>query len=285
MSEEKEEALTVALSVNDSREAEIYEDDIFILTVTINNTYEIEAESERMAIDEELNILEQEKASKKIDEKAYQQKKDELELQKPTPRIITLGSESEPWYTLIKFYLRTPEGEKPLEWSMKIIDYIPTDNKVVLDASTALIANFEIDEEEFKNIPRGEYRIVAKINDVESEEEIIVRLIKGSRPDVDESNLFMRGSILLTKRKISEVLAIGNKMLSLNPSSIGALILIAEAHEVAGNIDEALNMYYKALDEFEKQYPDDYEGPTYIQAKIVKLEYEKRETEGGAQTL
>ncbi|MDJ0270706.1 MAG: hypothetical protein NXY59_09245 [Aigarchaeota archaeon] len=99
MSEEKEEALTVALNINDSTEAEIYEDDAFILTVTITNTYEVEAESERIAITHELNILEQERVSKKIEEKEYRRKKEELESRKPSPRIVTLGTESEPWYT------------------------------------------------------------------------------------------------------------------------------------------------------------------------------------------
>ncbi|MDJ0270707.1 MAG: hypothetical protein NXY59_09250 [Aigarchaeota archaeon] len=51
-----------------------------------------------------------------------------------------------------------------------------------------LIAEFEIDEEELKKMTWGEYRIVAKIKGAESEE-IIVKLIKGSRPYVDESNL------------------------------------------------------------------------------------------------
>ncbi|MDJ0270708.1 MAG: hypothetical protein NXY59_09255 [Aigarchaeota archaeon] len=80
-------------------------------------------------------------------------------------------------------------------------------------------------------------------------------------------------------------LGIADKILGLNPTSIGALLLKAEAYELTGNIDEALNIYYKALDEFEKQNPDNYEGPRYIHAKIVKLGDKKRESQGDMQAL
>lgn len=61
------------------------------------------------------------------------------------------------------------------------------------------------------------------------------------------------------------------RILDADPSSIGSLALLGDIEEKKGNFSAALSAYEKALDEFEKQYPDLDELPDALIGNIVRL--------------
>lgn len=60
-------------------------------------------------------------------------------------------------------------------------------------------------------------------------------------------------------------------MLTLNPSSIRAHILVGEARESQGDLKDALAAFETATAEFYRQNPDSYEAPVYLIRKTSSL--------------
>ena len=68
-----------------------------------------------------------------------------------------------------------------------------------------------------------------------------------------------------------KLISIANQILELNPESIGGITYKADAHSFLAQNAEALELYQRALDIFDRDHADEYEQPGYLLSRIDLL--------------
>lgn len=200
---------------------------------------------------------------------------------------LTVGDDARSWESSVQFFLRTPDGQQqPLPWSLSPAP-APAMKSLTLDQRSVGQLEYLLPPAPAAGLVPGTYEVCAAL-DVPGGEDLSadrwhgrilsepVTLTVAPKPDqftkteAEEWNLqFVR--YFQKTRDTNQALQWDQRVLSDNPTSIPALVMLGELKEDRGDLKGALEAYQSALSQVDNQYPHSYEPPQYLIRKISQL--------------
>ncbi len=269
------------LNVNDDIVTTVYNGDVLMFTATITYPDAVENRYYNESIDEKISELKERYEAGDISEEEYKNEVDKLEKEKMDIKKIKIGVKGKPWVENIQFLIKNGEDWQPLNWEIVVLNYSPDGEVIELTGDELLYAELAIDPEYIvKEIPEGEYVVKARISDIESNM-VGIKIIHSESKENVEDRLGKTARYYILRGNLDKARSLIDGILSVNPSSIMGLILLAQLFESMEEYDKALEALEKARKEFIAQNPDFWEPPRYIDTKITRLLIKKTMKEGG----
>lgn len=240
---------------------------VFIKNWQASNAHSLNSyfESERSHI---LEFLKQKKLDKEKIQNVNLPKKKREKIS-----VYKIGNLKRPWINYIRFYFIKNEKWYRLNWPLKALYYTPK-NKVILDHKNTAYAEFDLEKPKVSEIKAASYIIKTVLNTPTiTAESNMLTLNLIDKPDViaSEEKLEAIARYYLKKKMIEKAESISKKMLDAKPDSINGLIIKGEILESLGKLENALESFNKAKDQFLRQEPETVEPPAYITSKILRL--------------
>ncbi len=175
---------------------------------------------------------------------------------------VVLGTPVLPWHEHLSWHV-TREGFEQTGWHVSICD-TDTDPMLVLSADRRWRFNFWI------SYPKavGTFQLSASLDSVISNPVAVTLSTRSVATAQSEEELLSIGNDYLMCDKPVEALRYSEQVLTLRSTSINGLLLKADALYALDQMDKALENYQKALEQFNLQFPDEYEVPEYIMHRI-----------------
>ena len=160
------EKVTLRLSTPYGGEDSVFRGDPLNVYVSVHCHGPLEAENHNDSIELDIQELKEKLSRDEIEQEDYEKKLEELESKKIKIDYPTIGSTQQPWYQSIRFY--NQETNDPLNW--EFVSMFTNHEKPVIQFQTDSSAHtgFMLSPDKLENISPGTYRIVAKIEDLES---------------------------------------------------------------------------------------------------------------------
>lgn len=269
--------ISMACRANDQTNITIYKDEPLILSVSMVNDDAIHAASFNAPLEDQIKELERKFKAKMITADRFKGAVEEVKEQMLTVRIYRIGG-PKGWPYFIKFQTLLENSWKELEWPLKLLLQYPSSSVVTLDGWTSCYVEFGLDPEDMER-PQGEIKIksiveIGKGMTVESNI-VTINFLTEKMPEKEkdkEEILIAKGRYAYKRGLYDEAIKYVQKALRVNPHSLPSLNLLGDIEEKRGNLNAALSAYEKALEEFNKQYPDADEPPRLIESNISKLQ-------------
>ena len=263
----------LTLQLNNNEAVNVYHDEPVLVTVSVSNKEARENSRLNRGANRRLRELDELLAANKISVDSYDKEKKQLNADKRTIGLVTIGKSSRPWYLLLTWKLTNESTGKALPLKLIPMTNPLAEGVAVLDEKGFYLAYFGLAPEELKQIPGGKYLLITSLEG------------KNSEPvNLDLSNEDMPGSvangeeILLREGRYywhtNEPLkakSYADKMLQKNPNSIDALSLMGDIQILDRAYQPALDSYNKALKEFYRLNPGIGEEPGYLLGSISWL--------------
>lgn len=266
----------IELRANRGTSTKVHEDEPLILSVSIINEAAAQATVYNHPLKEKLKTLERRFKAKHIDEEEFLKAAEEIREEMLQERIYRFGGPTG-WTSFVRFQALSDQAWEHVDWPLWMLLSYPSGIVAELDGLNSCYIEYGLDPEDDRML-NGEMKIKA-----------VVEIIKG---EPSESNIV---TVNFLKRKMSKAMrdkketiqflaeysfkrglyddarAYVQSILKANLSSIGALALLGNIEEKEGDISSALSTYVKALEEFEKKYPDLDEPPEGLIGNIERL--------------
>lgn len=266
---------SVALQVNEDKEATVFPGTPVWFTVNANNAAAINEIAAAGALAEKLARL-TEDAAKGIVSPAERDRVKAAYERRRAPSKITLGDATHPWTRAVQFFVRDEKGsEQPLSLELKPLGDVPP--VVELDAVNSAEASFGTVS---ANVLPGTYSIVACLGATGSWQGRVcadpVKLTVLARPE----QLSPQQQLALDRQSArfgllagdnQAVEKYGRELMAADPRSVGGHFYVGEAKFRQGNWSEALEEFTTARSEFRRQNPNAVEHPQFLNARINQL--------------
>ena len=119
-------------------------------------------------------------------------------------------------------------------------------------------------------MPEGPFEVKAKLGDAESNS-VLIGFSREEDPEpTDDKNIMLARYLMTTGALVAAESLIG-KMTEGAPDSTQSHLMMGEYYEAAGEYEKALESFKLALIAFERENPDEYEPPIYIESMIAEL--------------
>lgn len=268
----------LSLKVNDLYTDTVNRGEPLVLTLQVTYPGNLEDEQENRVIDLELEELEEMFREGEITEEEYNQEKERLEAQRKEIEIPTLGTEAEPWTGAIGFQALVDDEWSPLDWELELLTTNSSSPVLELTSQAIAVARYALDPAEVEKIPEGTYQIKAVTPDSESNP-VVVGVSKEEDRSPSPTKLESNVGYFMLREAYDQALMLINTMLAANARSVLGNMLKGDLHRAMGNLQEALQSYEKAREEFVAQDPDFWEPPRVIDVKIAETMELMREEE------
>ena len=273
--------ISMQFRANEKTSTAVYEDEPLILSVAIVNDGAVQAASYNASLEIQRQELERKFNTKQIKEEEFKRRVTEIEQRKLKLRIYRLGG-PKGWTHFIKFYILSEDIWKEVNWPLNLLTFYPHTKVAELDASTSCYVEFGLDPQDTSRLPQGEFHVKARAEMVEGKSVesniVIVNLLREKLPEAkenEEETLLSKARYYYKKGIYDEAREFVDRALLVNPQSIQSLILLGDIEEGRKNLSIALSTYEKALDEFQRQYPDSRGAPRSLVSKINRLRVSK----------
>jgi tetratricopeptide (TPR) repeat protein len=269
--------ISMACSANEQPNITVYKDEPLILSVSLVNDDAIHAASFNVPLEDQIKELERKFKANKITEEEFKGAAEEIKKEMLKVRIYRIGG-PKGWPYFIKFQSLLKNSWEEFKWPLRLLLQIPSSNVVTLDGWTSCYAEFGLDPEDIER-PRGEIKVksiveIGKGITVESNI-VTINFLTKKMPETekDKEEVFIAKGRYAYKRGLhDEAIKYVQKALQANPKSLPSLNLLGNIEEKRGNLNAALSAYEKALEEYNKQYPDADEPPRLIESNISRLQ-------------
>ncbi len=269
--------ISMACSANEQTNITVYKDEPLIFSVSLVNDDAIHAASFNVPLEDQIKELERKFKANKITEEEFKGAAEEIKKEMLKVRIYRIGG-PKGWPYFIKFQSLLKNSWEDLKWPLRLLLQHPSSNVVTLDGWTSCYAEFGLDPEDIER-PEGELKVksiveIGKGMRVESNI-VTINFLTEKMPETEkdkEEILIVRGRYAYKRGLYDEAIKYIQKALQVNPHSLPSLNLIGNIEEKRGNLNAALSAYEKALEEYNKQYPDAYEPPRLIESNISRLQ-------------
>lgn len=270
------EKVTLRLSTPYGGEDSVFRGDPLNVYVSVHCHGPLEAENHNDSIELDIQELKEKLSRDEIEQEDYEKKLEELESKKIKIDYPTIGSTQQPWYQSIRFY--NQETNDPLNW--EFVSMFTNHEKPVIQFQTDSSAHtgFMLSPDKLENISPGTYRIVAKIEDLESNS-IRISISHEKEDSPSEEKIGRKVEYLLSAGILNEALNEIQRILDQNPESVKAHMLMGDYHEANNDRDATLESYVQARELYKSQFPDAYEPPELILQKIMELSLRKSRQE------
>jgi tetratricopeptide (TPR) repeat protein len=264
------ENLLLILRINEEFYASIYKGDPVILSLTISNSATMEDEQYNSYLDDEIAELNMRLEKEEITEEEYNTEKENLESQKIQIDFPEIGVEGAPWYEAVSFHTGSEETWEPLKWELEELHHSPLEDSVVLVSEQLAYLEYALSPDKAESMPEGPFEVKAVLGDVESNS-VLIGFSREEDPEpTDDKNIMIARYLMTTGALVAAESLIG-KMTEGAPDSTQSHIMMGEYYEAAGDYEKALESFKLALEAFERENPDEYEPPIYIEAMIAEL--------------
>ncbi len=269
--------ISMILRVNGEENAEIFDDEPLIISVSINNDAAIRTAFENFPSKERMKNLEKMLKAKMLDEDEFKRASNEIRSSMKKAAIYRFGCPTG-WTEFVKIQAMSEGQWEHVDWPIQLLEHFPPEPVAELDESSTCYVEFGIDLEDPKR-PRGahEIRAITEIIKGEIVESNISKvnflgkkMPKNKRDD--EETLMAKAEYLYKRGLYDESRNVIGKALETNPNQINALALLGDIKEKKGDFTAALSAYMNAAEEFEKQYSDLDEPPEILISNITKLQ-------------
>jgi hypothetical protein len=266
---------SLALRVNETKEATVFAGTPVWLTVNASNAAAINELAAAGALSERLARLSQD-VTKGI---ALPEERDRVKSayeKRLSPAKITLGDAAHPWTDAVQFLRRDEKGgQQPLGLDVRALDR--ASSVVELDAVSSTEASFGTAS---ANLLPGTYPIVACLGATGSWQGRVcsgpVKLTVLAPPEqfspeqqlaVDHQSAQF-GLLAGDSQALEKY---GRELLAADPSSVTGHCYLGEARFRQGNWSEALEEFVTARSEFRRQHPDALDLPRFFSLRINRL--------------
>jgi hypothetical protein len=269
--------ISIVLRVNGEENAEVFDDEPLILSISIINDAAIRTAFENFPLKERMKNLEKMFKAKMLDEDEFKRVSNEIRSSMKKAAIYRFGCPIG-WSEFVKIQVMSEGQWVQVDWPIRLLGYFPPEPVAELDELTTCYVEFGIDAEDPKR-PRGahEMRAVTEIIKGEiiesniSKVNFIGKKIPKDRRDSDET-LMAKAEYLYKRGRYDESRNVIGKVLETNPNLINALTLLGDIEEKKGGFTAALSAYMNAAEEFEKQYSYLNEPPEILVSNIIRLQ-------------
>jgi tetratricopeptide (TPR) repeat protein len=188
---------------------------------------------------------------------------------------LVIGTSDNPWYKQIKFYL----NGKPSNVNFNILSFTPKQSVFDMHVDYSFLIEFGVDPELVGNIENGNQTLEAHIPSLNNSNELLksnkITILKKneSLPQSlkKEPNMLRIAEYFLDRNNVEKAQLILNQLFNSNPTSVNVLFNLGRLEEIKEDKNKAQEYYLSALSEFNKQFPDDEEGPEIIITKILNM--------------
>ncbi len=260
----------IYIMIGDDEKVTVYDGEVFYLFISISNPDSVEDIYYNEDIDMEINRIKESFEKGEIDEEEYREMVEELEAKKLKVEAIELGDMETPWTQQIEIMLMKNNEWVRCPWNFVEVFKSPPDNTVKLIGDTSAMVRYVLTPEDVAKIEPGEHRLMARIGETSSNE-VVIEKVKGAREEFDENAIERTATYYIESGNYKEAYSLIDKILSIDPNSIGGLMLLSEYLSRQGRIKEALETMLKAREIFYQKYPDLYEPPVLIERRITEL--------------
>ena len=266
------EKLLLILRVNEEFYATIYKDDPVILSLNISNTSTLEDEQYNRFLDDEISELTERLEKEEITEDEYNEEKERLETQKVTIDLPQIGEDGAPWYEAVSFHTKSEETWEPLAWELEELHHSPLEDKVTMVSEEQAYLEYALSPEKTGTMPEGPFEVKAILGDAESNS-VLIGFSREEDPEPTEDKNIMIARYLMTTGALVAAESLIGKMTKGAPDSTQSHIMKGEYYEAAGDYEKALESFKLALEAFNRENPDEYEPPVYIESMIAELSF------------
>lgn len=272
--------IRITLKVNKKNEANIFEDESVVLTVTLVNGPALTAASANAYHMNKINDLKKSYESEKISSEEYKNRIYELEKKLVQVKTFSFGG-PEGWPEFIKIYAKNKNEWFKTYWPIKLLNYHPRKEVVNLNGKTSCIVEYGIDPEDPQK-PKGQFTIKAVL-EVASKKNIdsnlcTVNFLTKKMPKSEkelESTMLNLGKYAYKRLQFEKSMDYADSILKINPDSILAWSLKGEIEESRGDLDKADDAYSKSIEAFWKQAPENAEPPVSLIVKSTRVKSKK----------
>jgi hypothetical protein len=270
------EKVTLRLSTPNGGEDSVFKGDPLNLYVSVHCHGPLEAENHNDSIELDIQELMEKLSREEIEKEDYEKKLEDLESKKIKIDYPTIGSIQQPWFKSIKFY--NQETNHLLNWEFVSTFTNPEEPVIQFETDSSAHTGFLLSPDTLENISQGTYRIVAKIEDVESNS-IRISISHEKEDSPSEEKISRKVEYLLGAGVLNEALKEIQGILVQTPESVRGHMLMGDYHEANNDRDAALESYIQARELYKSQNPDAYEPPELILQKITELSLRKSKQE------
>jgi len=266
----------ITLRANRGTSIKVHEDEPLTLSVSIINEAAAQANVKNHPMKENLQTLERKFKAKHIDEEEFIRSAGEIRKEMLQEKVYRFGGPTG-WTSFVRFQTLIDKAWEYVDWPLWLLVSYPSSSVAELDGSNSCYAEYGLDPKEDR-IQNGDIKIRAVVEIIKGEPSLsnIVnvnflnkRMSKTMR-DREETIQFL-AEYSFKKGLYDDARAHVLSILESNPSSIRSLALLGNIEEMKGELYSALSTYVKALEEFEKMYPDLDEAPDGIISNIERV--------------
>jgi len=270
------EKVTLRLSTPYGGEDSVFKGDPLNVYVSVHCHGPLEAENHNDSIELDIQELQEKFSREEIEQEDFDKKLEDLESKKIKIDYPSIGSVQQPWYKSIKFY--NQETNDLFNWEFVSTFTNPEEPVIQFETDSGAHTGFLLSPDKLENISQGTYRIVAKIEDVESNS-IRISISHEKEDSPSEEKISRKVEYLLGAGVLNEALNDIQGILDQTPESVRGHMLMGDYHEANNDRDAALESYVQARELYNSQFPDAYEPPELILQKITELSLRKSRQE------
>lgn len=277
METNKSPQLGIEFRANGKTSAMVFQDEPLTLSVSIANNEMVQTAIQNWPLKEQLRTLERRFKAKHIGEEEFKRATIEIEGKLLNEKIIRFGGPTG-WTSFVRLQALSKKAWEFVDWPLSTLVTYPAGPVAELDGSSSCYVEYGFDSEDDRR-PQGELQIKAIVEIIKGEVSesnvVTVNFLKRKMPKSmkdKEETILVLGDYAFKRGLYEDAMVQVNRILDANPNSIGSLALLGDIEEKRGNFSAALSLFEKALDEFEKQYPDLEELPDALIGDIIRLQ-------------
>lgn len=257
---------TVSCSLANENTTTIFHDQPLLISISVANKNLYKDWQWNLAADEWIHKLETNFKAGLLSEEDFTKEKAKALKGKKTLIADTLGSDAQPWYEQVKFYVYRNDTIQLNEWPVSRLGRTPSEAVAVLDENAYYALDFHLPPDMVTLIKPGTYSMKVRLGAVWSNEvkfTILPENIPSAELHVKEMQLRL-GQYYWLVGNADKVFSFASAVLQKDPFNIEALILRGESHIMKENFKLALADFETALQQHNKKFPGLYEPPEYL---------------------
>jgi tetratricopeptide (TPR) repeat protein len=266
----------IEFRANGETSTTVFQDEPMILSVSIADEEMLQAAIYNYPLKEQLRTLQRRLKSKHIEDDEFKRAAREIEAKMLKEKIYRFGGPMG-WTSFIRLQASSEEAWEFVDWPLWTLVSYPAGLVAELDGSSSCYVEYGLDPGDNRR-PLGKIQIRALAEIIKGKafesNVVTVNFLKRKMPKAmreKEDTILSLSEYAFKRGLYDEARVHVQNILEANPNSIGTLSLLGDIEEKKRNISAALSAYEKALDEFDKQYPDFDELPDVLIGNIVRL--------------